>query len=509
MGNAATAAEQYGLVPGTTVGPWLIQEHAGAGSYGMVFRAQRVGHPEADPVALKVARLPRDARFEREGELLRRHQHPAIPRFEDAGLWTSPSGPVYPYLVMEWVQGLTLYEWMREGARNSRGVLRVLEQVAGALAVAHAGGAVHRDVKGGNIRVQVNGRAVLLDWGSGWFSGAYPLTDTTVPPGTTPYRPPEQRAFMWHVRRDPEARWRSTPADDLYALGVTLYRAVTGVYPPPCTDGGEPVPRKVVRPSGLVVVCPELEDITMRLLSDDRVVRGSAEQLTREAAVLVQTAVPDADRTIAPIPNALPTEQGAPFSESPESEEAGSDSEEPSGTGTATSASESQDGSGSSTGSIRRRRQRRRHSLVAPTWFSWASAGSVGGVIVAAALEFRRPHPPGPPEPSEFVPWSVSEEWHAPEVDTPDAGVGEEALLSAAQAPRPVSSTYGVTLPMPKAPRPGQKKPPCDGAEVAALGACWVVLKKEPPCGTYGYDYAGLCVRASFEAPREPTSGEP
>jgi serine/threonine protein kinase len=507
MSNAVTAAEQLALVPGTTVGPWLIQQLAGAGSYGVVFRAQRAGDPEAPPVALKVARLPRDARFEREGELLRRHHHPAIPRFEDAGLWTSPSGHVYPYLVMEWVQGLTLYDWMRESARNSRGVLRVLEQVAGALAVAHAGGAVHRDVKGGNIRVQVNGRAVLLDWGSAWFSGAYPLTDTTVPPGTTAYRPPEQRAFMWHFRRDSEARWRSTPADDLYALGVTLYRAVTGVYPPPCTDGGEPVPRKVLRPSGLVVVCPALEDVTMRLLSDDRAVRGSAEQLAREAAVLVQTAVPEADQTIVPIRNALPTEEGAPFSE-----EAGSDREEPSGTGTASSTSESRDGSNSSASSLRRRRQRRqrrRHSMGASAWFSWASAGAVGGVVVAAALEFRGPRPPEPPESPEPMPWSMSEEWHAPEVDIPDAGVGEKALLSAAQAPRPVSPTYGVSLPMPKAPQPGQKKPPCDGAEVAALGACWVVLKKEPPCGTYGYDYAGLCVRASFEAPREPTSGEP
>lgn len=132
----------------------------------------------------------------------------------------------------------------------------------------------------------------------------------------------------------------------------------------------------------------------------------------------------------------------------------------------------------------------------------------VGGLIVAAVLELRRPRPLEP-EPLEPVPWSTAEERHEPEVDTPDAGVGEEAVLSTVQAPRPVSPDFGVGLPMPKAPQPGQKKPPCDGAEVAALGACWVVLKKDPPCGKEGYDYAGLCVRASFEAPREPTSGEP
>lgn len=118
--------------------------------------------------------------------------HPNIPRYEDYGLWTSPEGYRYPYVVTELVEGFTLYHWFRERQRSSRQVLVVLQQLAGALGTAHARGAVHRDVKGDSIRVTSEGRVVLLDWGSCWFVGARPLTDTTAPPGTTPYRPPER-----------------------------------------------------------------------------------------------------------------------------------------------------------------------------------------------------------------------------------------------------------------------------------------------------------------------------
>ncbi|HYH96185.1 serine/threonine-protein kinase, partial [Hyalangium sp.] len=223
---------------GTTVGPWLLLDRLDSGSFGVVFRARRAGHPEAPPVALKMAKAPQDPRFPREAELLQRVRHPSTPRYEDQGLWTSPKGLKYPYVAMEWVEGFTLYDWFQAQPRSSRELLAVLAQVAGALADAHARGAVHRDVKGDNIRVTAAGRAVLVDWGSGWFAGAHSLTDTTAPPGTSAYRPPEQKAFMWRFRKDTAARWHSQPSDDLYALGVVLYRCMTGVYLPPCTDGG-------------------------------------------------------------------------------------------------------------------------------------------------------------------------------------------------------------------------------------------------------------------------------
>jgi hypothetical protein len=63
---------------------------------------------------------------------------------------------------------------------------------------------------------------------------------------------------------------------------------------------------------------------------------------------------------------------------------------------------------------------------------------------------------------------------------------------------------------MPKSPLPGQKKPPCSPrSEREVLGVCWTVLAVKPPCERDGYEYDGVCVRATFDAPRDPTSGEP
>ncbi|MBN1209231.1 MAG: serine/threonine protein kinase, partial [Myxococcaceae bacterium] len=104
----------------------------------------------------------------------------------------------------------------------------------------------------------------------------------------------------------------------------------------------------------------------------------------------------------------------------------------------------------------------------------------------------------------------IAAAWHVPPVESPDAGVAEETLLSAVRPPRSPSPSHGLGLPMPKTPFPGQKKPPCEArSEKAILGACWVVLEVRPPCGAAGYEHEGKCLRASFDAPREPTSEQP
>lgn len=495
------------LETGFSVGPWRVLRRLDWGSYGVVFLAQRAGHPESPPVALKMARNPGDPRFEREGQLLQRTPHPSIPGYEDSGVWTSPEGHRYPYLVMELVEGSTLYEWFRLQPRSSRQVLAVLRQVASALASAHAGGAVHRDVKGDNLRVTVQGRAVLLDWGSGWFAGARPLTDTTAPPGTTRYRPPEQRLFAWRFRRDLEARWHAQPTDDLYALGVTFYRLVTGTYLPPLSEGGEPVVREVPHPSSYATISMELEAIILRLLSEEPAARGSAEALAQEVAALAIAAGEDADQLILPTASAQRTEPGSPSSdEFQEDEPQDEEEEELSDTDGPTSPS-------SSTPARPKRRARRGRAL--SSWLSWASAAMVGGLLVLVGGEVRsrvsQPQNATPlavPEDEEMEQFPLDEVSHF----APDAGVGDEAFAASQDAPTRVSTWIrSLGGPMPSKPFPGQKRPPCGAGQVAVNGACWAgpIKGKDAPCPQGMFDHESECYLPFFDAPRQPTSEPP
>src|SRR5690606_26431632 len=123
---------------GTEVGPWRVLGLSRRGAHGTVYRAERRGHEHEGPVALKVANWPLEARFEREGGLLSRVRHPSVPRLLDGGWWRGPDGEQYPFLVMEWVEGVELCEWAEQPGRTWGEGVRVLAQVASALAATHA-----------------------------------------------------------------------------------------------------------------------------------------------------------------------------------------------------------------------------------------------------------------------------------------------------------------------------------------------------------------------------------
>lgn len=133
------------------------------------------------------------------------------------------------WLVMEYVPGSTLAELIaQEGRLDPARVATIGAQVADGLAAAHARGTVHRDVKPGNILVSDGDFAKISDFGIARTTGEAQLTRTDMVMGTPHYFSPQLARGA-----DP------TPADDVWALGATLYAAVEGV--PPVEDRGNPI----------------------------------------------------------------------------------------------------------------------------------------------------------------------------------------------------------------------------------------------------------------------------
>ncbi|MBN1208812.1 MAG: serine/threonine protein kinase, partial [Myxococcaceae bacterium] len=306
---ASSPRDPAALPPGTVIGSWRVVSRCGEGSYGIVYQVEKVKQPEAGPFALKLAQYPMDPRFEREVELLWRGRHAHVPRLHDYGRWTHPDGVSFPYLVMDWIEGVPLYVWAARRRLSSRQVPRVLAQLARALEALHGESGVHRDVKGGNILVTEEAQAFLTDYGSGLYPEARELTREPVPPGTPQYWSPESLRFQWRFRRSARARYKAGAADDVYALGVTAYRLVTGTYPPPA-EGPESTEDDTewtfgvrVSPEALVGACPELASVICQMLADEPSARGSAGEVARALEYAARSAGSKADR---PIPQRTP-----------------------------------------------------------------------------------------------------------------------------------------------------------------------------------------------------------
>ncbi|RKH32347.1 serine/threonine protein kinase [Corallococcus praedator] len=220
------------LPPGTRVGRWEVLRRLAAGGYGTVYTVRRAGSPRARGYALKLARDFDSPWFSREADILSRLRHPGVPRLLASDAWRPGAGS-YPFLVMEHVEGESLYAWSSARNPTAREVGVLLAQAAEILAFAHQRGVLHRDFKGDNVRVQPGGRLKLLDWGAGWHPEAAPLTGTgQLPPGTTHYYSPQLHnwrasAHLPHAGKSPSY----SVADELYALGVSFYRLLTETYP--------------------------------------------------------------------------------------------------------------------------------------------------------------------------------------------------------------------------------------------------------------------------------------
>nr|MDJ0841140.1 protein kinase [Acidobacteriota bacterium] len=164
-------------------------------------------------------------RFRRERQILADLKHPNIAALLDGG--TAPNGT--PFLVMEYVDGASIYHWCESKGLSDRERLQLFRQACLALAYAHKRGVLHRDIKPGNIMVTSEGVVKLMDFGiaGGRAELAMEAEKSDIFPVTPEYAPPE--------------RLKGSPPDvssDLYALGLVLFCMLTGKRP--TTAGGDP-----------------------------------------------------------------------------------------------------------------------------------------------------------------------------------------------------------------------------------------------------------------------------
>ena len=160
------------------------------------------------------------SRYQRELEIGKRLHHPNIQQLLAEG---RVDGGVAPYLVLEFVDGILLREYLREHAPLSiEEAQRITLQLADALEYCHAHGVVHRDLKPENVLLEADHTVKLVDFGIALLRGARRLTFRRLSSGfgTPDYMAPEQ------VEGD-----RGDARTDVYAVGVMLYEMLTGDVP--------------------------------------------------------------------------------------------------------------------------------------------------------------------------------------------------------------------------------------------------------------------------------------
>ncbi|AEI66275.1 serine/threonine-protein kinase [Corallococcus macrosporus] len=219
------------LGPGTEVGSWRVVERLGVGGYGAVYRVEDMASP-GDFYALKLALRPGDERAEREVHLLMsKGVHPNVVRLHASGRWPHPVTG-FLFFVMDWVPGLALHTWVETLNPSFRQLAEKVGTAALALGALHARGVLHRDFKPEHILIrEKDGEPILLDFGVGRYAGAATVTTAVLPPATLHLLSPEAMHFFRTHYKRPGARYEVRATDDLYALGVCLYRVVTGYWP--------------------------------------------------------------------------------------------------------------------------------------------------------------------------------------------------------------------------------------------------------------------------------------
>jgi len=201
-------------------GEYDVERELGRGGMAAVFKAMELSLHRL--VALKVL-LPEMGitpatveRFKREASLVAGLDHPNIVPVYRVGL----AGGVF-HISMRFVEGRSLHSILEaQGALPLPAVLAILRAATRGLAFAHERGVVHRDVKGGNILVDVDGRVLISDFGIALRAADASITAVGTVIGTPSFMSPEQCAGH-----------RAVPQSDQYSLGIVAFQMLTGAVP--------------------------------------------------------------------------------------------------------------------------------------------------------------------------------------------------------------------------------------------------------------------------------------
>lgn len=208
-----------------SVGPYKLIRLIGRGGMGAVYLAERADEHFEKAVALKILPIGigGDAarqRFLAERQILARLVHPNIARLLDGGIAEQDT----PYFVMDYIDGIPIDEYCDNRRLGTKQRIDLFLEVAGAVEYAHRNLVVHRDVKPGNVLVEADGSAMLVDFGVAKLLDPAPddapMTLAGQFPMTLLYSSPEA------IRGEPV-----TTAMDIYSLGVLLYQLLSGCYP--------------------------------------------------------------------------------------------------------------------------------------------------------------------------------------------------------------------------------------------------------------------------------------
>ena len=304
------------LTSGTTLGTYEITGSLGAGGMGEVYRARdtKLGRSVAIKVLpeLFAADPDRVPRFEREAKVLASLNHPHIAALY--GMEQGPGTPPTHFLIMELVEGETLFDRLQRGALPVAEALAIVIQIADALETAHEQGVVHRDLKPANIKITPDDNVKVLDFGLAKAMDSSPAasspansptlsvlaTQAGLIMGTAAYMSPEQAKGATTDRRS-----------DVFSFGVVFYELLTGRQPFRGDTAAEVMASVMIReadltalPSGLN---PRIAELIARCLEKNPKKRWQAMgdlrvELETLAAAPHQVAAPVAGALVAPKP---------------------------------------------------------------------------------------------------------------------------------------------------------------------------------------------------------------